>query len=278
MAVLTKLAKEAAKKAREKARQAAAKKAAQEAKKKAAAKGKAEVTKAKKPPRVAAGGAGKGGNGDGPRKQVEDAVKKRLDRRSSEKVKAKETKKAAKSKTASAREKFEGKLGEMAAGMRQNKQTGFFRQPKAEAGARAERMARGRRLQAGERLQSSYDGKKAQVAWLKKNDPKSPRIADLQKQMDVLEARAVIKKTNRVEQKRPPGSSKPSEVRSAGIASTRRELMNVTQKLNTVGNQKLIANLKKAGKKVPRLTTKQVAELKARKKMLQAKLDRLVKK
>ena len=54
--------------------------------------------------------------------------------------------------------------------------------------------------------------------------------------------------------------------------------MNVTQKLNTVGNQKLIANLKKQGKKVPRLTTKEVADLKARKKMLQAKLDKMVKK
>ena len=88
------IAKKAAKAAADKARRAAAKKAAEAAKKKAAAKGKAEVKKATKPPKVAAGGAGKGGNGDGPRKQVEDAVNKRLDRRSSEKVKAKETKKA----------------------------------------------------------------------------------------------------------------------------------------------------------------------------------------
>ena len=260
-----------------KARRAAAKKAAEEAKKKAAAKGKAKVTKAKKPPRVAAGGAGKGGNGDGPRKQVEDAVKKRLDRRSSEKVKAKETKKAAKSKTASAREKFEGKLGEMAAGMRQNKQTGFFKQPKAEAGARAERMARGRRLQAGEKLQNSYNGKKAELAWYRKNDPSSPNVAALKKQMDVLEDRAIIKQ-QKVKPKRPSGAKKPSEVRSAGIASTRRELIEVTQKLATVGNQRLIANLKKAGKKVPRLTTKQVDDLKAKKKRLQAKLDSMVKK
>jgi len=272
------IARKTATSAAAKARRAAAKKAAEAAKKKAAAKGKAQVTKAKKPPRVAAGGAGKGGNGDGPRKQVEDAVKKRLDRRSSEKVKAKETKKAAKSKTASAREKFEGKLGEMAAGMRQNKQTGFFRQPKAEAGARAERMARGRRLQAGDRLQSSYDGKKAQLAWYRKNDPSSPNVASLQKEMKTLEKRAVIKKGNKVEPKKPAGAKKPSEVRSSGIASTRRELIEVTQKLATVGNQKLIANLKKAGKKVPRLTTKQVDDLKARKKRLQAKLDRMVKK
>jgi len=270
------IAKKAAKAAADKARRAAAKKAAEAAKKKAAAKGKAEVTKAKKPPRVAAGGAGKGGNGDGPRKQVEDAVNKRLDRRSSEKVKAKETKKAAQSKTASAREKFEGKLGDMASGMRQNKKTGFFNQPKAEAGARATNMARGRRLQAGEKLQNSYNGKKAQLAWYRKNDPSSPNVAALKKQMNVLEDRAIIKQ-QKVEPKRPPGAKKPSEVRSTGIASTRKELMEVTQKLNTVGNQKLIANLKKAGKSVPRMTTKQVDDLKARKKMLQAKLDKMVK-
>jgi len=268
------IAKKAAKAAADKARRAAAKKAAEAAKKKAAAKGKAEVKKATKPPKVAAGGAGKGG--DGPRKQVEGAVKKKLDRRSSEKVKAKETKKAAQSKTASAREKFEGKLGDMAAGMRQNKKTGFFNQPKAEAGARATNMARGRRLQAGEKLQNSYNGKKAQLAWYGKNDPSSPNVAALKKQMDVLEDRAIIKQ-QKVEPKRPPGAKKPKEVRSAGIASTRKELMEVTQKLNTVGNQKLIANLKKAGKSVPRMTTKQVADLKARKKMLQAKLDGMVK-
>lgn len=93
----------------------------------------------------------------GPKAQVQGAVEKKLDRRSSEKVKAKQTKKAAKSKTASAREKFEGKLGEMAAGMRQNKQTGFFKQPKAEAGARAERMMRGRRLQGQKQMQKAYE-------------------------------------------------------------------------------------------------------------------------
>jgi hypothetical protein len=79
---LTKLAKEAAKKAREKARQLAAKKAAQEAKKKAAAKGKAEVTKAKKPPRVAAGGAGKGGGKEvSPKRQAQIDAEKRLTKR-----------------------------------------------------------------------------------------------------------------------------------------------------------------------------------------------------
>ena len=55
------IAKKAAKAAADKARREAAKKAAAEAKKKAAAKGKAEVKKATKPPKVAAGGAGKGG-------------------------------------------------------------------------------------------------------------------------------------------------------------------------------------------------------------------------
>lgn len=275
---LTKLAKEAAKKAREKARQAAAKKAAQEAKKKAAAKGKAEVTKAKKPPRVAAGGAGKGGGKEvSPKRQAQIDAEKRLTKRN---VKEPAERKSNLSSTAKEVAPRIERLQKLKDAMQRNKKKDLApTKTKREAGGAAKRTGTDFTLQQQRRMQASYDGKKAQVAWLKKNDPKSPRIADLQKEMDgYLSKAAAIKKTNKVEPKRPPGSRKPSEVRSAGISSTRKELMNVTQKLNTVGNQKLIANLKKQGKKVPRLTTKEVADLKARKKMLQAKLDKMVKK
>lgn len=275
---LTKLAKEAAKKAREKARQLAAKKAAQEAKKKAAAKGKAEVTKAKKPPRVAAGGAGKGGGKEvSPKRQAQIDAEKRLTKRN---VKEPAERKSNLSSTAKEVAPRIERLQKLKDAMQRNKKKDLApTKTKREAGGAAKRTGTDFTLQQQRRMQASYDGKKAQVAWLKKNDPKSPRIADLQKEMDgYLSKAAAIKKTNKVEPKRPPGSRKPSEVRSAGISSTRKELMNVTQKLNTVGNQKLIANLKKQGKKVPRLTTKEVADLKARKKMLQAKLDKMVKK
>lgn len=275
---LTKLAKEAAKKAREKARQLAAKKAAQEAKKKAAAKGKAEVTKAKKPPRVAAGGAGKGGGKEvSPKRQAQIDAEKRLTKRN---VTQPAERKSNLSSTAKEVAPRIERLQKLKDAMQSNKKKDLApTRTKREAGGAAKRTGTDFTLQQQRRMQASYDGKKAQVAWLKKNDPQSPRIADLQKEMDgYLSKAAAIKKTNKVEPKRPPGSRKPSEVRSAGIASTRRELMDVTQKLNTVGNQKLIANLKKQGKKVPRLTTKEVADLKARKKMLQAKLDKMVKK
>jgi len=275
---LTKLAKEAAKKAREKARQLAAKKAAQEAKKKAAAKGKAEVTKAKKPPRVAAGGAGKGGGKEvSPKRQAQIDAEKRLTKRN---VKEPAERRSNLSSTAKEVAPRIERLQKLKDAMQRNKKKDLApTKTKREAGGAAKRTGTDFTLQQQRRMQASYDGKKAQVAWLRKNDPKSPRIADLQKEMDgYLSKAAAIKKTNKVEPKRPPGSRKPSEVRSAGISSTRKELMNVTQKLNTVGNQKLIANLKKQGKKVPRLTTKEVADLKARKKMLQAKLDKMVKK
>ena len=275
---LTKLAKEAAKKAREKARQLAAKKAAQEAKKKAAAKGKAEVTKAKKPPRVAAGGAGKGGGKEvSPKRQAQIDAEKRLTKRN---VTQPAERKSNLSSTAKEVAPRIERLQKLKDAMQSNKKKDLApTRTKREAGGAAKRTGTDFTLQQQRRMQASYDGKKAQVAWLKKNDPQSPRIADLQKEMDgYLSKAAAIKKTNKVEPKRPPGSRKPSEVRSAGISSTRKELMNVTQKLNTVGNQKLIANLKKQGKKVPRLTTKEVADLKARKKMLQAKLDKMVKK
>jgi hypothetical protein len=276
---LTKLAREAAKKAREKARQAAAKKAAEAAKKKAAAKGKAEVTKATKPPRVATGGAGKGGGGKevSPKRQAQIDAEKRLTKRN---VKEPAERKSNLSSTAKEVAPRIERLQKLKDAMQSNKKKDLApTRTKREAGGAAKRTGTDFTLQQQRRMQASYDGKKAQVAWLKKNDPKSPRIADLQKEMDgYLSKAASIKKTNKVEPKRPPGSRKPSEVRSAGLASTRKELMDITQKLNTVGNQKLIANLKKQGKKVPRLTTKQVDDLKARKKMLQAKLDKMVKK
>lgn len=146
-----------------------------------------------------------------------------------------------------------------------------------EAGASAKRIGTDLTLQQSRRLQSSYDGKKAQVAWLKANDPKSSRIADLTKEMKELEKRTVIDKSKTVKPKRPPGSQTPAQVRSAGLASAKKELIEVTQKLNTVGNQKLIANMRKQGKKVPRLTTDQIAKLKERKAYLQKQVDKLSK-
>ena len=271
------IAKKAAKAAADKARRAAAKKAAEAAKKKAAAKGKAEVKKATKPPKVAAGGAGKGGGKEvSPKRQAQIDAEKRLTKRN---VKEPAERKSNLSSTAKEVAPRIERLQKLKDAMQSNKKKDLApTKTKKEAGGAAKRTGTDFTLQQQRRMQASYDGKKAQVAWLEKNDPKSSRIADLRKEMDgYLSKAASIKKGNKVEPKRPPGSRKPSEVRSAGLASTRRELMDITQKLNTVGNQKLIANLKKAGKTVSRMTTKQVDDLKARKKMLQAKLDKMVK-
>lgn len=172
-----------------------------------------------------------------------------------------------------------GRLQKLKDAMQSNKKKDLApTKTRGEAGGAAKRTGTDFTLQQQRRMQNSYDGKKAQIAWLEKNDPKSPRIAEFRKEMDgYLDKVSVIKKTNKVEPKRPPGSIKPSEVSAAEIKSLRRQLIDITQKLNTVGNAKLIANLKKQGKKVPRMTTKQVADLKARKKTLQAKLDRMKK-
>ena len=146
-----------------------------------------------------------------------------------------------------------------------------------EAGASAKRIGSDFTAQEQKRMQASYDGKKAEIAWYKKNDPDALRMKNLQKELKELEERAFIKRDNKVEPKRPPGAQTPKQVSAAGIKAIRTELLEVTQKLNAVGNEKMRKNLEKMGKKVPRLTTSQVAELKDKKAKLQKRLDAAVK-
>ena len=152
--------------------------------------------------------------------------------------------------------------------------------PKAtseEKGASAKRVGSDFTAQEQKRMQSSYDGKKAEIEWYKKNDPQASRRKDLEKELKELEERAFIKKDNKVKPRRPDGADTPAQVSAAQIKSIRRELLEVTQQLNLVGNQKAVANMKKLGKKVPRLTTDQVAKLKAKKTVLQKRLDAAIK-
>ncbi len=265
------------KKATSAARAKAAKEAAKAAKKKAAAKGKAEVTKAKKPPRVAAGGAGKGGGKEvSPKRQAQIDAEKRLTKRN---VKEPAERKSNLSSTAKEVAPRLGRLQKLKDAMQSNRKRDLApTKTRKEAGGAAKRTGTDFTLQQKRRMQNAYDGKKAQVAWLKKNDPKSPRIADLQKEMDgYLSKAASIKKGNKVEPKRPPGSKSAKDTKAAEIKSIRRELVDITQKINAVGNPALIKARKKAGQNTKRMTTAQLDKLKDRKKMLQAKLDRAVK-
>lgn len=90
---------------------------------------------------------------------------------------------------------------------------------KEEAGRSAERVALSMTSKQRQRLQSSYNGKKAQVAWLKENDPKSPMIADLQKEMANMRKRASIDTGVSVTPKKPAGASTSSQRTSAAAKS-----------------------------------------------------------
>lgn len=260
----------------DKARAAAAKKAKEEAAKKLAAKGKAEVKKATKPPKVAAGGAGKGGGGKdvSPKRQAQIDAEKRLTKRNVTQPAERKSNLSSQAKEYAPRVE---RLQKLKDAMQSNKKKDLApTKTKKEAGGAAKRTGTDFTLQQQRRMQASYDGKKAQIAWLRKNDPQSSRIADLQKEMDgYLSKAASIKKNNAVEPKRPAGSRSASDTKSAQLKSVRRDLMDVTQKINAVGNPKLIANLKKQGKPVPRMTTSELDKLKEKKKQLQAKLDRI---
>ena len=137
--------------------------------------------KKKKTPAPAVGGKG-GGRKDppkekGPKAQVQGEVEKKLDRRAAEKAERKE---------ATGREK---KLLDLKAAMQQNKNEGFFKQPKEEAGQRAERMMRGRRVQAQGKMQGAYEANMKKYL-----DPSNPLYKDgeLGMELNRMRQRAAI--------------------------------------------------------------------------------------
>jgi len=73
-----------------------------------------------------------------------------------------------------------------------------------EAGRSAARVAGGMRIKEQKGMQAAYNKKKAEVAWLKANDPKSPLIADRQAEMTRLRQRGSINTGVKVEPVKPP--------------------------------------------------------------------------
>ncbi len=73
-----------------------------------------------------------------------------------------------------------------------------------EAGRSAARVAGGMRTKEQAGMQVAYNKKKAEVAWLKANDPKSPLIADRQAEMARLRQRGSIDTGVKVEPVKPP--------------------------------------------------------------------------
>ena len=80
-----------------------------------------------------------------------------------------------------------------------------------EAGRKAERMMRGYRLQEAKGKQGAFNRLKAEVEWLKQNDPQSPLIADRRAEMRRLYKSADIDKDMEVKPRKPTGASTPEE-------------------------------------------------------------------
>lgn len=80
-----------------------------------------------------------------------------------------------------------------------------------EAGRSAARIALGMTSKQRQALQRSYNGKKAQLTWLKQNDPQSPMIDDIKKEMAKMRNRASIDTGVSVTPKKPAGASTPTE-------------------------------------------------------------------
>lgn len=82
---------------------------------------------------------------------------------------------------------------------------------KEEAGSSAARIALGMTSRQRTALQNSYNGKKAQIAWLEENNPGSSRISDLRKELRKLDNRAFIDTDMPVKPKRPPGEKSAAD-------------------------------------------------------------------
>ena len=75
-----------------------------------------------------------------------------------------------------------------------------------DAGRSAARVAGGMRTKEQKGMQAAYNKKKAEVAWLKKNDPQSPLIDARQAEMNRLKQRGFIDTGIKVEPVKPPES------------------------------------------------------------------------
>jgi len=112
-----------------------------------------------------------------------------------------------------------------------------------EAGRSAARVALSMTSKQRQALQKSYNGKKAQVAWLKENDPKSPMIADLQKEMAKMRQRASIDTGVSVSPKKPAGASTPAERnKNERMAMIRAAAKKVEEKKLTEGAGKILSD------------------------------------
>jgi len=96
---------------------------------------------------------------------------------------------------------------------------------KEEAGRSAARMSLGFLGQQQKGQQAAYNRIKAELKWLRANDPKSPLITERNKELNRLKQRANIDTSIAVEPKKPRGAQTPAEVKEAALKAKRLEMI-----------------------------------------------------
>lgn len=94
-----------------------------------------------------------------------------------------------------------------------------------EAGRSAARMSLGFLGQQAKGQQAAYNRIKAELKWLRANDPKSPLITERNKELNRLKQRANIDTSIAVEPKKPRGAQTPAEVKAAKEAALKAKRM-----------------------------------------------------
>lgn len=182
---------------------------------------------------------------DAPKAQVNKPKEAKLNKKASGKQEGEARKDAGQADTPTI-----ARLAQAGAARQQNKKRDFDpEKTQEEAAASATRMSLGFLGQKSKGLQGAYNKLKANLLWLRQNDPKSPAIIGLRDELKRLNARGNIDKTVDVKPKRPAGAKTPAEVQADKDEALKRERLDMIKQASEKmlrTNQRVIPKQSKA--------------------------------
>ena len=165
---------------------------------------------------------------DAPKAQVNKPKEAKLNKKASRKQEAEARKDAGQKDTPTI-----ARLAQAGAARQKNRKRDFDpEKTQEEAAASATRMSLGFLGKKGKGLQTAYNKKKAELLWLRENDPKAPAIIGLRDEMKRLVARGNINEGIEVKPKRPAGAKTPDEVQADKDAALKRERMDLIKQVS----------------------------------------------
>tara|TARA_B000000557_G_scaffold253195_1_gene242075 strand:- start:1682 stop:2497 length:816 start_codon:yes stop_codon:yes gene_type:complete len=165
---------------------------------------------------------------DAPKAQVSKSKEAKLNKKASGKQEAEARKDAGQKDTPTI-----ARLAQAGAARQKNKKRDFDpEKTQEEAAASATRMSLAFLGQKSKGLQGAYNRIKANLLWLRENDPKSPAIIGLRDELKRLDARGNIDKSVDIKPKRPAGAKTPDEVQADKDKALQRERMDLIKQVS----------------------------------------------